>query len=185
VSLQVDAAKVLVDGDRDGLAKRLGLVSDSLNSCRAELRNCLWDLRNQALDEPDMEAAIRQALAPLVGDVNLSVRFKARRSHVSDNTAHAVLRIVRELVSNAIRHGMAKNVRIAGGLEDGSIRFSVWDDGCGFNPDSVPGVRQGHFGLTGIRERVRKLNGTIQIESAPGRGAKFTVSLEGAKAEKS
>lgn len=179
VSLQIDAAERLLDGERDRLAEKLHLASVALKSSRVELRNCLWDLRNQALDEPDLNAAIQKTLAPHLGDTRLTVRFNIRRALISDNTAHAILRIIRELVSNAIRHGQAKNIRIAGGLDNGRILFSVRDDGCGFDPDNVPGMRQGHFGLPGIRERIRKLNGNLEISSSPGKGSKFTVSLEG------
>ena len=185
VSLQIDAAERLLDGERDRLAEKLHLASIALKSSRVELRNCLWDLRNQALDEPDMNAAIQKTLAPHLGDTRLTVRFNVRRTTISDNTAHAILRIIRELVSNAIRHGQAKNIRIAGGRDGGRILFSVRDDGYGFDPDAVPGMRQGHFGLSGIRERIRKLNGTLEITSSPGTGAKFTISLEGAKIEES
>ena len=178
VSLQIDAAERLVDGDRKSLASRLHFASGALKSCRAELRNCLWDLRNQALDEPDMDEAIRQTIAPLIDSANISVNFVVRRNLISDNTAHAILHIVRELVSNAIHHGMAKKITIEGCLDAGHIRFSVQDDGCGFDPDSVPSVRQGHFGLAGIRERIRKLNGTLSIETAPPHGARITVSIE-------
>ena len=179
VSLQIDAAERLLDGERDRLAEKLHLASVALKSSRVELRNCLWDLRNQALDEPDMNAAIQKTLAPYLGDTRLTVRFNIRRATISDNTAHAILRIIRELVSNAIRHGQAKTIRIAGGLDNGRILFSVRDDGCGFDPDNVPGMRQGHFGLPGIRERIRKLNGNLKISSSPGKGSKFTISLEG------
>lgn len=179
VSLQIDAAERLIDGDRKSLANQLHFASGALKSCRAELRNCLWDLRNQALDEPNMNEAIRQTIAPLIGSANISINFAVRRNLISDNTAHAILRIVRELVSNAIHHGMARRIIIEGCLGAGHIRFSVQDDGCGFDPDSVPGVRQGHFGLAGIRERIRKLNGTLSIETAPTHGARITVSLEG------
>ena len=185
VSLQIDAAERLLDGERDRLAEKLHLASIALKSSRIELRNCLWDLRNQALDKPDMNAAILKTLAPHLGDTRLTVRFNIRRALISDNTAHAILRIIRELVSNAIRHGQAKTIRIAGGRDGGRILFSVRDDGCGFDPDAVPGMRQGHFGLSGIRERIRKLNGTLEITSSPGTGAKFTISLEGAKTEES
>lgn len=184
VSLQIDAAERLVDGDREKLARSLHLASVALKSCRAELRDCLWDLRSCVLDAPDIGGAIRQTLAPIAGDANVLVRFNVRRSLVSDNTVHAIMRIVRELVSNAIRHGKAKTIRIAGVLEGRRIEFSVQDDGCGFRPGNVPSMRQGHFGLAGIRERTRKLNGSINIETAPGRGTKATVSLEGANTEK-
>ena len=185
VSLQIDAAARLVDGDRDRLAKRLELASIALKSCRVELRNCLWELRNQALDEPDMKSAIEHSLSPYISDAHLAVRFDVRRSAISDNTAHAILRIVRELVSNAINHGKARNVKIAGSIDGRRILFSVRDDGCGFDPALVPGMRQGHFGLSGIRERIRKFNGTIDIASSPGDGTKVSISLERPATEES
>lgn len=55
--------------------------------------------------------------------------------------------------------------------------FSVQDDGCGFAPDSVPGPEQGHFGLKGIRERVKRLGGTFTVESTAGTGTRAVVTL--------
>ena len=94
---------------------------------------------------------------------------KKGRSHL--------LRIIRELVVNAIRHGHAQHIRIAGEFRDGLINFSVRDDGSGFDPKSIQGPAMGHFGLQGIKERVNRLHGKMKIESEPGRGTKVTVEL--------
>ena len=51
------------------------------------------------------------------------------------------------------------------------------DNGRGFEPSSTPGPREGHFGLQGIRERVRAAKGKVEVESSPGNGAKVTVSI--------
>ena len=99
------------------------------------------------------------------------------RQSLSDDTAHALLRIIRELVSNAVRHGRARRIQIAGCLDGGKIAFSVSDDGCGFDPDRLPGVGEGHFGLQGVRERVASQGGTITVESRPGAGTRVAVTL--------
>ena len=178
IALQVNAALRLADGDAAKTRHLLTLASTSLLSCRQELRNCLWDLRNQALDAPDMDEAIRQTLRPHLGDARLFVRFNVSRDKLSDDAAYAALRIIRELVSNAIRHGRATEIRIAGvALEGGRLMFSVRDNGSGFDPDRVPGSAQGHFGLQGIRERLRRLQGTLEVRSSPKHGTKATVSL--------
>ena len=153
------------------------LAQKTLESCRQELRNCLWDLRNRALELPTMDAAIRQTLAPHVKNIDLNVRFAVPRETISDNTAHAILRIIRELVTNALRHGHATALKVAGAVEGGKLHFSVKDNGCGFSPESAPGIEDGHFGLQGIRERIAPFNGDFKIESASGKGAKATVSL--------
>lgn len=52
------------------------------------------------------------------------------------------------------------------------------DNGCGFDPESAPGSREGHYGLLGIRERVESFDGECIIESSPGNGAKVTVKIK-------
>jgi two-component system sensor histidine kinase DegS len=89
-----------------------------------------------------------------------------------------VLRIVRELVVNAIRHGKARHIKVCGRLHETTIAFSVSDDGIGFDPETRPGLAEGHFGLHGISERVERLSGSISIDSAPGRGTRVDIKIE-------
>ena len=176
VALEINAAGRAA---APGAARRhLSLATRALKSCRNELRNYLWDLRNDALAEHDMAEAIRQTLAPQIGDARLAVRFNVPRTRFTDQTAHAILRIVRELAVNAVRHGGATEIRVAGSEEAGWLRFSVQDNGRGFDPAAIPGISEGHFGLQGIRERARGFNGSLEIDSAPGRGARITVALQ-------
>ncbi len=156
----------------------LDIAARSLKSCRDELRNCIWDLRNCALEAADMNDAVRRTLAPFIDGIDLVVRFNVPRMRLPDDTAHALLRIIRELVQNAIRHGHAKNIKVAGCIEDDLLHVSVTDDGGGFDPDNCAGVKQGHFGLQGIRERVNHFGGGMSIESALGAGAKVTISIK-------
>ena len=178
VALQIQAARdQLAENDAAGVRTRLDVAGRSLTSCRRELRNCMRELRSEALDAASVDEAIRLTLAPHLEGTRLSVRFNVPRGKLSDNTLHALLRIIRELSVNAIYHGRAAQLRIAGSIEPDRLLFSVRDDGCGFDPAAAPGVSEGHFGLQGILERVRTLGGTVQIESAPGKGAKVTVCL--------
>ena len=177
VSMELDAATEFREQSADEMAAHLGIATRMLKSCRDELRNCLWDLRNDALDAADMSQAIRKALLPQTDASNLDVHFDVPRHALSDNTAHAVLRIVRELVLNAIRHGNAEHVEIKGAIGSESLDFSVQDDGLGFDVDAAPGVLQGHFGLQGVRERVMKLEGKLSVESIIGKGTIVSVSI--------
>ena len=176
-SFEINAAERLMPTDADESLKHLGRAARTLKSCRDELRNCIWDLRNRALDAPDMNTAIRRTLEPHIADTSLSVRFNVPRTTFSDNSAHALMRIIRELTLNAIRHGGAKSVKIAGSVESGVLNFSVRDDGSGFDPDKCPGLREGHFGLQGVRERIKKFNGTMTIESNAQTGTRIVMTM--------
>ena len=105
------------------------------------------------------------------------MRFAGPRAAISDSTAHGVLNAVRELVANAVRHGGAAKIRIAGEVRTGTLNISVRDDGCGFDTSTRPGQTDGHFGLDGIVERVERLGGTFEIESSPGKGTYAVMSF--------
>lgn len=177
ISLQLDLVGRLTGGAGPKVARHLDIATRTLQSCRNELRGCIWDLRNQALDEASLEEAVRMTLRPHLDAARLALRFPVPRRKLDDNTTHALLRIIRELVSNALRHGEAKSVRIAGTIEADKLLVSVQDDGRGFDPSSRPNSSAGHFGLDGIRERLRHFNGTMTIDSAPRRGCKVVFSI--------
>lgn len=143
----------------------------------AELSRCLFDLKGPALGERDFAKAIRQTLTTLDLPDDMSVDVSVRRSRFDDTTAHAVLCIIRELAANALRHGHATSLAIAGAETDGIAEFSVTDNGCGFDPAHRPGAADGHFGLDGITDRVRRLGGTLDITSAPGKGTCAVIRI--------
>ena len=177
-SMRVEAARKMMPANPAKALDCLAVAAKTLSSCREELRNCIWDLRSRALEEPDMNAAIRKTIEPLLAKARLSIRFNVPRQKLSENCAHAVLCIVRELVANAIRHGQAACVAIAGTIDRELLRFSVTDDGCGFDPSKRPGIADGHFGLQGIEERCRHFGGGTTIDSDTESGTRVEVWIK-------
>ena len=180
VAMQIETAMQFPEGASPELLNHLDIADRALDSCRNELRNCLWDLRSETLDETDMSEAIRKTLLPHCANVELVIRFNVSRRLLSDNTVHSLLQIIRELALNGIRHGGATRVKIAGAYENGSLLFSVSDNGRGFVLSERPGIAQGHFGLEGVKSRVAVLHGRFAIESTRGAGTKATVSIAAA-----
>ena len=178
VAMEIETASKLRGNAPPEMLAHIDIAGKALKSCRDEIRSCIWDLRSQALEETNMARAIAKTLQPYTKSAKIDIDFDVPMSRFSDNTAHAMLRIVRELVTNATRHGRATSIEVRGDAKDGNICFSVADNGCGFDPVTVPGVSQGHFGLQGIRERVKELKGEVSIKSAPGEGTTATITLK-------
>ena len=177
IALQIDAAIGSGIDEKTRAGAFLATARSMLASCRHELRCCIWDLRARTFEAKDLPDAIRQTLAPHIGDIPLHIRFNIPRSILSESLAHDMLRIMRELAVNAVRYGKATQIKVFGECRGNLVRFCVKDNGCGFDPATSPGPAKGHFGLSGIRERAERRNGEVSVESRVGEGTSVTVSL--------
>ena len=177
VACQIAATKGTLPEGADDTARHLSTAERMLLSCRTELRRCLWDLREDALAEKDFSEAVRKTLAPVAAETTVHVNFAVPRGRMDETTAHAILCIIRELVSNAVRHGGARNVHVKGEMRNRDLSLSVSDDGRGFDPSATPGAAEGHFGIEGVRERIKRLNGSFSIASEPGKGCEATATI--------
>lgn len=182
---QIEAAELARQNDPSALGRCLQSAMSTLQSCREELRFCLWDLRNNALDESNTTDAIRRTILPHIGQATLTVDADFPRKRISDNTFHTVLRISRELASNAVRHGKATHIAVTGGIDGQTIQLCVTDDGCGFDPSSRPGPNEGHFGLQGILDRIKKTGGHMRISSQLGAGTRVEIVVTSESIRKS
>ena len=176
ISLQIDAAQMAAEENPNSVMPYLETARRKMQNCRENLRNCLWDLRSGAFEEKALAEAIRRTIAPHIGTTDVHVDMDVPCRKLSDNTLHAVLCIIRELVINAIRHGKASLIGISGQLESDGLSFSVSDNGVGFDPTTRPGLSEGHFGLQGVSERAHRLGGTFEITSKPNHGTTATFS---------
>ena len=178
VSFQIDAAERARQRDPSRIERHLAIAKRTLQSCREDLRNCLWDLRNNALEETDATTAIQRTIEPHLGEARLALDMQIPRAKFSDNTFHAILCVLRELAVNAVRHGAASLITITGRLTNDELKFSVVDNGRGFDPDNRLGVAEGHFGFQGITERIETLGGTLSLSSTIDEGTTVIFSLK-------
>jgi signal transduction histidine kinase len=86
---------------------------------------------------------------------------------VASRTLREVGRVLKESVSNIVRHAQAKTVRIRVGYPDGLIRVTIHDDGIGFTPHEVRPAKDGHgLGLIGNAERLARIGGVFDVRSS-------------------
>jgi signal transduction histidine kinase len=97
------------------------------------------------------------------GETEVEVRAENISDDLSDPLKLCVYRMVQEALNNANRHAHAKNVTVELKQTTNSISVKIEDDGAGFDPKRTRGM-----GLLGMEERVKRLGGTLTIESRPG-----------------
>lgn len=129
----------------------------------------------------DSEPPVGVALANLVQ--NMAVADGPRLSlnlqpGLSVPLPHAktenVLHIVREALSNCIRHSRATHGWVSVHRDNGMLRIDINDDGAGFNPDDA---RPGGHGLANMTARAKEMGGTLAVVSSPGRGTQILVQV--------
>ena len=88
-------------------------------------------------------------------------------------------RITQESLNNVAKHAKAGHVAVTvDQLDDGRVRLRVRDDGIGFDAsNSAQLLREGHYGLAGMRERASLVAGTLEVGSIPGHGTTIEVRL--------
>jgi signal transduction histidine kinase len=83
-----------------------------------------------------------------------------------------VYRLVQEALNNAVRHSGARNAKVRVTQSQNRIAVEIGDDGRGFQPERARGL-----GILGMEERIKRLGGTLTVDSAPGRGATIKAGL--------
>ena len=88
-----------------------------------------------------------------------------------------VYRIGREALINAFRHARAKNIEVNLRYSPRYLRVLVRDDGCGIDPDIVKFGRDGHWGLSGMRERAEQIGARLHVYSSAHAGTDVELSV--------
>jgi signal transduction histidine kinase len=88
-----------------------------------------------------------------------------------------LLRIAQEALTNVIKHSGATLTEIELDYGPKNVTLQVKDNGKGFALDDCAGPREGHFGLLGISERTKRLQGQIAFSSAPNAGTTVRVQI--------
>jgi signal transduction histidine kinase len=158
-----------------------------------DLHRTAADLRPTALDDLGLVRAL-EALASDWADrfgILVDVHMNGSDLRLSQEVETAIYRIVQEALTNVMKHSQAKNVSIVVDHKPTRLRLVVEDDGIGFDPDAAiapdgendSGPFRPRLGLSGIRERLALINGSLAVESTPGAGTTLFIQVPLSPAE--
>jgi signal transduction histidine kinase len=145
-----------------------------------DARDTVWGLRHGRIERSGLVEALREVAEMITATrhVQVEVTVDGRPRRCSSEVELQLLRIGHEAMSNAVRHGRATHIQIVLSFQAGTVGLSVSDNGSGFVVDAAAtGEAPGeHLGLLGMRERVERVRGELQITSSPGQGTIIEVS---------
>lgn len=146
-----------------------------------QVRNLSLDLRPAVLDDFGLEAALRWYAQSQAERGGYTVSVKATPAVVEPpaDLRNACFRIAQEALTNVVRHAAANQVWIVLEQNEHEMRFTIRDDGLGFDATSAQmrASRGGSLGLLSMRERAELLGGRVEIRSEPGRGTIVDVRI--------
>jgi signal transduction histidine kinase len=138
------------------------------------VRNMALLLRPSMLDDLGLVSALEWYAREVSRSSEIEVEVKSENvsETLPDPLMVGIYRVVQEAVNNAQRHAHAKNVTVELRETDTSVQVQIKDDGSGFDGKRTRGI-----GLLGMEERVKRLGGTLSIESLPGAGTTIRAEL--------
>ena len=153
-----------------------------------EGRNAVRGLRSSRSASLDLEQAfsrIQQEFAtaePPRDDIGFRVIVDGERRPLHPILRDEVYRIGREALMNAFRHAHAKNIEMELRYSSNRFRILVRDDGCGIDPKVLRTGRDGHWGLSGMRERADRIGAQFHVLSNVSAGTEIELSVPGSVA---
>ncbi|MEY4526836.1 MAG: hypothetical protein RL768_555 [Nitrospirota bacterium] len=178
VGLGLEACKPLMT--QRHYKKAVATMSEAigqLNHVMSEVRNFIAGLESQVLQGSTFPAALQEMVTTLAATHPLRCTVSVDETaagRISTEQALHLLNIVREALSNSLRHAQATKATVTLKPLSRSLRLSIVDNGIGFEPTGMRGV--GH-GLTNMAARARKVGGRFAIKSVPQRGTRITIDL--------
>ncbi len=174
VSLQLESADALLEADADPQKIRryvqhaLSLTQENLE----EARRSVMDLRAAPLEG----RTLPEAMTELADGCSVPTQLDIIGSNqpLPPRVEIGVYRIAQEALTNIEQHAQAKQAQIKLAITPQGLQLTITDDGIGFDTDAVPRSR---FGLVGLNERVRLLNGRLHLHSSPGQGTQLDINI--------
>lgn len=148
-----------------------------------QVHRLAWEIRPTVLDDLGLQTAIRNLLetwgerSSLHFDLHLALADR----RLPPNIESTLYRVLQEALTNVVRHAEATRVGVILGIKEDHATMIIEDDGRGFGSEDTTAGQDSettrHFGLLGMRERLALVDGSMEIESAPGRGTTVFVRV--------
>lgn len=177
VSAMLEAAATCEVEDYESRQHMIEYASTQIRATMDEARQAVWNLRGGEQAPSSLQECLQQMASRVGREYGIEVDFRQEGEPytLGQQAVHEMGMVAREGLYNAVLHGDPQ--RIAARLVYGvtHLQLRIEDDGLGFDTGEQPA--DGHYGLQGMRERVSRFGGSVQIISQPGHGTAICVEI--------
>ena len=161
--------------------RRLNRVLELMRHAMEEGRNAVRGLRSSNSGSDDLGQAFSRIPHDLgtEGQIEFRVIVLGSVRKLDPLIRDEVYHIGRELVVNAFRHSRASRIDVELEYAPKRFRMAVRDNGCGIDPQVLHAGREGHWGLTGVRERAERIGARLRVWSRAAAGTEVALSVPG------
>lgn len=181
MALDLEAVQVAGSAAREAALERLSSMRDRILMALVEVNRIILDLRPTLLEDKGLVAALHwyagQRLEPL--GVRVHLRSAGMNDRLQPHVETTMYRIAQEAVTNVAKHSGAHNLWLTAKSSTRHFTLSIRDDGHGFDPPLVLSSADSRvgIGLFGMKERASLVGGSVDIQSAIGRGTSVVVRV--------
>jgi signal transduction histidine kinase len=166
----------LSNNETKAAAQNLQELRNMAREAMLDMRLLIFELHPPILENEGLVIALRTRLESVEARSGIHTEFEVEEDvRLPIETEAELYRIAQEALNNAVKHSQAKNIRVHLQFETGKFRMNIWDNGIGFDPNKKD--QSGGLGLRGMEDRVKRINGRLQIVSNPGGGTKVIVEV--------
>jgi len=176
--LKLDTVKK-ASGDNSELIELTEDVQKTAAALDANVDFIAWELRPASLDDLGLRVALAQFVNEWSSHTGIPAEFHAAglsKSRLDYDIETNLYRVAQEALNNILKHAAAANVSVLLEKSRNQVSLIIEDDGAGFNP-KVKANRKKGLGLVGMLERAKICGGTLEIESAKGKGTTVFVRI--------
>lgn len=150
---------------------------DILDSSVTELRRVAHNMMPETLLNFGLKDALHDFCNQIDSTKQLKIKFQffGDEARINNSLENTVYKIAMELINNSLKHAESSEIMVQLIQDDKKVSLTVQDNGKGFDPVAIENKKS--FGLKNIRARVESFNGTIDLNSAPGKGTEILVEF--------
>lgn len=176
--VQVESLDSSLPPSAHSCSKELRSIQDRLTELSDDVRHLAYQFHPSILDDLGLTVALQRLVDDCAARSNLQGTFEAfpPLGRLPQNVSTCLYRIAQECLANVMKHARAGKVMVRLSSAPETVTLTVEDDGVGFDSQSVIDGHRG-LGLVSMSERVRLVQGTVTIESAPQQGTSLRISV--------